>query len=42
MYPPRFTVEVSAGNATKSGNLKIKFGGGRKQLSTEIPLELQG
>ena len=42
MYPPRFTVEVSGRNATKSGNLNIKFEGGIKTLGTEIPLELQG
>jgi len=42
MYPPRFTMEVSGRNATKSGNLKIKFEGGIKTLGTEIPLELQG
>ena len=42
MYPPRFKVEVSGRNATKSGNLKISFEGGKKKLGTEIPLELEG
>lgn len=42
MYPPRFIIEVSGKDATRSSNLKLKFEGSIKVLQTEIPLELQG
>ena len=42
MYPPRFVIEVSGNNATRSSNLKLKFEGSIKELQTEILLEIQG
>ena len=42
MYPPRFIIEVSGKNATRSSNLKLSFGGSIKVLQIEIPLEVQG
>ena len=39
MYPPRFTLEVSARSATESVCMEVDFKGPKEDVSTEIQLE---